>query len=172
MKNPALMVLFFLGAWLALQTGSVWAETLYTNKNDVEVTKEAAPTSTVVTTLGKGTGVAVVSKKDRYVQVKLSNGTKGWIYQYKLTKDPPKTGGAGVDLSALTGSGSIHAKEARSGGSIRGMQPVSAGYARNKRIDQSYVKALEWMEKYQVSDNELQHFKKEGRIGEFLGAGS
>ncbi|MBF0189753.1 MAG: hypothetical protein HQL99_01225 [Magnetococcales bacterium] len=163
--------LWLLGAWLALQPATLLAETLYTNKNDVEVTQDANPASKVVTTLGKGAMVQVVSKKDRFVQVKLTNGSKGWIYQFKLTKDAPKSGG-GVDLGALTGTGSVHAKEARSGGSIRGLQPASEGYARNRRIDASHVHSLERMERFQVSEGELTRFKQEGRIGEFQGAGS
>ncbi len=162
-----------LGAWLGLQPITVLhAETLYVNSDNVPVTQSDTPTAKVVTTLNKGSAVTLIKKKDRYRYVKLANGTKGWIYQYKLTNTLPASGQSGVNLGLLSGNSSIHAKEARSGGSIRGMQPVSKEYAQNKRIDGAHIRALEWMERFQVSDNELIRFKREGKIGEFLGGGS
>ncbi|MEO5333090.1 MAG: SH3 domain-containing protein [Magnetococcus sp. YQC-5] len=145
--------------------GTLLAETLMTNKNGVEVTQTADPTSKLLTTLDKGVSVQVKNKQDRFVQVQLANGTTGWIYQFKLTKDLPKMD-AGLTLAALTTSGSIQTKEARSGRSIRGLKKNADDQTRNQ-----HLKALEWMKQFQVSEQELMTFKRIGQIGEFLGTG-
>ncbi|MBF0295458.1 MAG: SH3 domain-containing protein [Magnetococcales bacterium] len=167
-STPILM--FVLAGWLVSLPGHLLAETLYAAKSGVEVNQDPSPTSKILATLERDAPVQVLGNKDRYVQVKLANGTKGWVYQFKLAKNTAKPEGGAINLAALTGGGNIHAKEARSGGSIRGMQPVAVGYAKNRHIDENHIRSLEWMEWFQVSDKELMTFKKEGRIGEFLGS--
>ncbi|MBF0180361.1 MAG: hypothetical protein HQM03_10095 [Magnetococcales bacterium] len=170
MTKPAPILVSVLAGWLASLPGLLPAETLYATKSGVEVNQDPSPTSKILATLERDAPVQVMGNKDRYVQVKLANGAKGWVYQFKLAKSVAKAEGGAVNLAALAGGGNVHAREARSGGSIRGMQPVAVGYAQNRRIDENHLRSLEWMEWFHVSDKELMTFKKEGRIGEFLGS--
>lgn len=147
-----------------------WAETMYAKSGGVKVTVEQSPTSKVVATLDLGDEVNVVEKAGRQYQVKLPNGKVGWVFKFKLTDEKPaSSGGGGSGLSALTGKSTITAKEARAGGSIRGLKETTEQYAKRKQISQADRQSVEKMEQLNIPSDELTRFKREGGIGEFEG---
>lgn len=146
------------------------AETMYAKTGGVKVTTEQSPTSSVVGTLNEGDAVQVLKKDGRKLQVKLPNGKTGWVFQFKLTDSKPsQSSGGSSALSALTGKSTIAAREARSGGSIRGLKETTATYAKGKNIDPAYQRAVDEMESRVVKKEELTAFQREGGIGEFSG---
>ena len=154
----------------AFSAGNVWAETMYVKKARVKVTAQKSPTSKVVATLRQGDPVQVVQKSGRHYKVRLRSGKTGWIFKFKLSlKKAGKSRGGGDVLALLAGESSIAAREARSGGSIRGLKEVSETYAKNQHIDPAYKQAVEEMERLVISEDELTEFQQEGSVGEFAG---
>lgn len=165
-----LNVLFLLGLLFMVSAGTVLAETMYAKKDRVKVTTQKSPTSKVVATLNTGDAVEVVQKSGRQYQVKLSTGQTGWVFKFKLSdKKPAGRTRGGSGLSGLTGKSTIAAREARAGGSIRGLKETTEQYATNKRIDPAHKQSVDKMEQRVVSADELARFQREGGVGEFAG---
>ena len=110
---------FTMVAWMF--PTSNWAATFYAKQDDVKVTAEKSPTSTVIATLALGDAVDVLTEEGRLVRVKAPNGKTGWVFKFRLTEEKPSSGG-GFGLSSLTGKRTIAARESRAGGSIRGLK--------------------------------------------------
>ena len=145
-----------------------WAATLYAKQDKVKVMAEKSPTSTVVTTLKLGESVTVLSKAGRVAKVKTTKGKTGWVFTFRLSSTKPK-GKSGSGLSGLTGRRKIAARESRTGGSIRGLKESTEQYAKDKKIKQEHRDAVDRMEGFSVTQNELMRFKKTGNVGEFSG---
>ena len=72
-------------------------------------------------------------------------------------------------LSGLTGETRIAAREASTGGSIRGLKETSEHYAETKQIDPASRNAVQKMEDRAISREDLLKFQREGSVGEFSG---
>ena len=162
-------IVLFLGLLLGFAIDSVMAETMYAKKDSVKVTVKKSPTSQVVSTLALGEEVEVLKKEKRQYYVKLENGKTGWVFKFKLSGTKPKSGRGSSALSGLTGKNVVVAKEARAGGSIRGLKESTEEYAKRKQISPAHQQAVDKMEQFQVSPNDLLQFQKEGGVGEFSG---
>lgn len=145
-----------------------WAATLYAKQDGVKITTEKSPTSKVVTKLKLGESVTVLSKAGRLAKVKTAKGKTGWVFTFRLSATKPK-GKSGSGLSGLTGRRKIAARESRAGGSIRGLKESTEQYAKDKKIKQEHRDAVDRMEAFSVTANELMKFKKAGNLGEFSG---
>jgi SH3 domain protein len=74
------------------------AETLYvTDRILLGVHQEASETSPLIQTIPSGTPVTVVMRNDDFVEVRLADGTEGWVSAAYLKKEKPAT----VELDAL-----------------------------------------------------------------------
>ena len=154
---------------LGFSAGNLFAETMYAKKDRVKVTAEKPPTSSVVATLNVGDQVDVVEKSGRQYKVQLSSGQSGWVFKFKLSDTQPEKKKGGSNLSGLTGENVVVAQEARAGGSIRGLKETTEQYADKKQISQADRRSVDKMEQRTVTDDELNQFKKDGRIGEYAG---
>lgn len=153
-------------------TGLAQAETLYAKKPDVKVTAKKSPMSKVIETLSMGDAVKVLEKDGRAYRVELSNKKTGWVFKFKLSaKKPSGGGGSGSLFAGLSGGSSISAREARSGGSIRGLKRTSEDYVKTKNIDPAHMKSVEKMEQREIPAKRLTQFKQRGKLGEFSGGG-
>ena len=169
MKRNYVMLSAIVLAYLLMPL-PVQAETMYAKRGGTKVTAEQSPRSKVVGTLNVGDPVQVLKKDGRKYQVKLPNGRSGWVFKFKLSdSEPAQKSGGGSGLSALTGKSTIAAREARSGGSIRGLKETTANYAKNKHIDPAHQRAVDTMEERKISAAELAAFQREGGVGEFSG---
>jgi len=169
MKQSYLILLSLTLAFIMMPVLS-HAETMYAKRGGTKVTLAPSPTSKVVGTLNVGDRVQVLKKDGRKYQVKLANGRTGWVFKFKLTASKPAGKSRGRSgLSALTGRSAISAREARAGGSIRGLKETTANYAKGKRIDPVYQQAVDKMEARVVSADELSAFQRQGGIGEYSG---
>ena len=160
------IVLLTVAAWMLPSIN--WAATFYAKQDDVKVTAEKTPTSAVVATLALGDAVTVLAEDGRLANVKTATGKTGWVFKFRLTETKPSSGG-GLGLSGLTGKKTIAAREARAGGSIRGLKESTEQYAKDKQIKQEHRDAVDRMETFSIAPDELMQFKKAGNLGEFSG---
>ncbi len=161
------LVMLTLGP-LLLIPAALFAQTMYVSRDEVKVTEEKSPTSKVVETLRRGTQVQVIEKSDRHVKIQAPSGKTGWVFKFTLS-DQKVGGGGGNLLSVVTGDTRIAAREAGTGGSIRGLKETSERYATAKHVDQASKEAVQRMEDRVISREELLRFQQEGSVGEFAG---
>ena len=147
----------------------VFGATMYAKKNGVNVTTQKSPLSSVVATLNRGDAVQVIGESGRHAKVRVGSGKVGWVFKFKLSQK--KIGGKSgrSALSILSGEEQIAAREARSGGSIRGLKEVSETYSKNKNISPAHKEAVDRMEALDISPKELLKFQQDGKVGEFAG---
>ncbi len=174
-NTSQLRIGLLIGCLAAFVAGPASAETLYAQKGQVKVTIDKSPLSKAVATLETGDAVEVLEKSDRHYKVRAPNGKSGWVFKFKLSDEKPGggKGGSGA-LSLLTGESTIAAREARSGGSIRGLKEASgayATYAKNKKIVPAHKLAVDRMDQLTITREELIQFQREGSVGEFAGGG-
>jgi hypothetical protein len=155
--------------FVGFSAGNVLAETMWAKKDRVKVTAEKSPTSSVVAILRVGDQVQVVQKSGRLYKVKMRNGKSGWVFKFKLSDTQPEEKSGGSGLSGVAGDNTVVAQEARAGGSIRGLKETTEQYADKKHISEADRRSVEKMEQRTVTDDELNQFKKDGRIGEYAG---
>lgn len=160
------------GLVLLLVPGLVSAETMYVSKDEVKVTNDKSPMSAVVETLRLGDQVQVLEKSGRHYKIQARSGKTGWVFKFKLSDQKVGGGGGGDLLSGLTGETRIAAREASTGGSIRGLKETSEQYAETKDIDPASRDAVQRMENRTISREDLLKFQREGSVGEFLGESS
>ena len=145
-----------------------WAATLYAKQEKVKVTAKPSPTSALIATLKLGEAVTVLSEKGRSVKVKTAKKKVGWVFKFRLASKKPNAR-SGSRLSGLTGRRTIAARESRAGGSIRGLKESTQAYAKQKQIKPEHQKAVDKMEAFVLSPEELTAFKRNGQLGEFAG---
>ncbi len=162
---------FLLGLFVGISAAPARAETMYAKKDRIKVTAQKSPMSKVVATLQLGDSVQVLEKSGRHYKVRVGSGKKGWVFKFRLSPKPVSTGEGGDALAMLSGESGISAREARSGGSIRGLEEATEEYAKNKQIDPAHKESVERMERYKVLRDELIRFQQEGSVGEFAGGG-
>lgn len=160
------------GLVLLLVPGFVSAQTMYASKDEVKVTEEKSPMSAVVETLRLGDQVRVLEKSDRHYKIQARSGKTGWVFKFKLSDQKVGSGSGGDILSGLTGETRIAAREASTGGSIRGLKETSEQYAATKHIDPASRDAVQRMEDRAISREDLLKFQREGSVGEFSGESS
>lgn len=168
--NRPIISFIFLVALALFPMTAQGKEVLYAKKQGVKVKKTVSPISKTLYTLNKGTSVTVLKHNGRYIQVRLKGNQNGWVFKYHLTKLIPANKNTTGGLSSLFGErNKVSLKESRSGGSIRGLQPVTQTYVRNKKIQPANLEAVQRMERYHLSQADLLQFQKEGSLGEFSG---
>ncbi|RMH37410.1 MAG: hypothetical protein D6690_03320 [Nitrospirae bacterium] len=167
------MTKFFacLGVLLLIGVGQAHAAILYAKKDRVKITADKSPTSRTIAMLSLGDPVEVIQQSGRRYRVKLPDGKTGWVFKFKLSENKPTRRSGGSGLAGLTGQGTVVAQEARAGGSIRGLKESTKQYAERKRIDPAHRQAVENMEQFSLSPDELLAFQREGGIGEYAGGG-
>lgn len=162
------LAIFMLGIVVTLSPAILLAQTMYISRDEVKMTEEKSPTSKVVETLRRGTQVRVIEKSDRHFKVQAPSGKTGWVFKFTLSNQTA-SGGSSDLLSVVTGNTRIAAREAGTGGSIRGLKETSERYATTKHVDQAAKDAVQRMEDRVIPREELLKFQREGSVGEFSG---
>ena len=152
-------------ALLFIFVGELFAETMYVKKSGTKLQAEASGKSKVVSTLNEGTPVEVVGKSGKFIEV-TADGSKGFIFKFKLSSKAPVGEDGGGILSNL-GGGKISAKEASSASSIRGLSPVSEEHAKKKGISEKDIQDVKDMEKLRISPHEVEQFLAKRKLGEY-----
>lgn len=161
---------------LILLITSVYAgagEKVWVTAKDTELKRARASAAETVVILQPGTELNVLSLEKRWYLVTTPAGKQGWIYQGKVSKNPPeKKQGAGGNnalgglLGGLTGS-SIKAGDSDATTSIRGLSPEAKQYAVSTGNPAACQNALDEVLAGKTDKNEIEAFLKTGKIGEY-----
>ncbi|HJR78134.1 MAG TPA: SH3 domain-containing protein [Nitrospiraceae bacterium] len=155
-----------LGAMLCISSLPVRAETLYVQAKTAQLRAGKTSLDPVLTNIRYGEAVEVLSRDGNWTEVKTAGGAKGWIFSNKLSASKPS---GGNDTLARLGqsmrSGEASSSTASAG--ARGLDKTSEGYADRAGISQRDRQAVDRMTGYQVSDEEVEQFLKEGGLGEY-----
>ncbi|NIP99018.1 MAG: hypothetical protein GWM98_00130 [Nitrospinaceae bacterium] len=83
--------------------------------------------------------------------------------------EPEKSKEGGPDFLDLLGGKQpeMSVAESGSGSSIRGLSPLSQEYAERQDLSRQSVEAVQTMESFQLPENLLNRFLKEGRLGKY-----
>ncbi len=142
------------------------AETLYVQAKTAQLRSGRTSLDAVVAHVRFGEPLEVVSREGSWVKVKTTGGTQGWIFANKLSETKPS--GGGETLAALGRSmrrGAASATTASAG--ARGLDKTSEAYADRSGISQKDREAVDRMTSYQLADQDVETFLKEGGLGEY-----
>ncbi|MDM8539393.1 SH3 domain-containing protein [Desulfobacterales bacterium HSG17] len=145
---------------------------LWVTASGAKLKADKSASSQTVTELALGTKLSVLASEGRWYEVSSKSGQKGWIYRGKVSDVPPasskgnKNNSAAGLLSSLGGS-DISADSADTSRSIRGLSPEATEYANKAGTPKQHRTALDNVLKVQVSNNEIEKFLKNGKIGEY-----
>lgn len=143
--------------------GAMWVTS---DKARLKSTPKAS--SNTLATVPVGSKVSVLESKKRWYRVRISSGKKGWMYRGKLSDTPPaKETEESDNLFSSMQSSRISADEAQTSRSIRGLSKETEQYAQKRGTPEIYKKALDQVLAIRITDNEVDVFLKEGKIGEY-----
>ncbi len=150
---------------MILFTATAWAETVYVTATTAQLRAGKTSLDAVVANLKYGQALDVVTREDRWLQVRTDTGVKGWIFYNKVSGTKPTGGDSG--LAALgqrfrKGDSSVTASAG-----ARGLDKASESYANRTGITQQDRDAVDRMTAYKIPDDEIQEFLKSGRLGEY-----
>ena len=165
MKRPLLTVALLIG--LGLFAGMALAETVYVQAKTVKLRAGKTSLDSVVADLKFGDALEVLRKDGAWLEVQTGGGTKGWVFAGKTTATKP-AGGDDDDLARLGKSfRRTEAGDVTATAGARGLDKASEGYANRTGITQRDRDAVDRMTAYRMSDQEVEDFLKEGRLGEY-----
>ncbi len=151
---------------LSCMTGLAMAETVYVQAKTAQLRSGKTSLDAVVANLKYGDALEVTGKDGSWLQVRTSVGTKGWIFFNKVSSTKPS---GGSDTLAQLGRsmrrGEASGTTASAG--ARGLDKASEGYANRAGISQQDREAVDRMTAYQLPDQEVEEFLKEGGLGEY-----
>ena len=79
------------------------AETLYvTDRILLGIHQQANENSPIIKTIPSGTAITVIQRSDNFIQIKLPDGTEGWVSKNYLNKEKPATAKLDVVNAKLT----------------------------------------------------------------------
>ena len=149
------------------------ATTLYVTSDGAELKSAGTSAADTIAELKRGTELTLESQEGRWYRVSTTSNQTGWIYRGKVSEDKPEiedtgsdSGGLGGLLGGLSGS-DINADAADSSRSIRGLSPEAKEYAKSTGTSQQSQDALDYVTSLAVTDNEIDQFLKQGKIGEY-----
>ena len=164
-RKPLTTILTVLILW-GILCSSALAETVYVNAKTAPLKSDKTASSSVIAELKRGDELSVIKKEGNWYQVRTKQGKTGWIYSFKITTKKPEKG-AGLLEELGRGTGTVTAKEASTSASIRGLSPTSERYAGRANIRAEHIAGVKKMETFRVSQEDVERFLKEGRLGEY-----
>ena len=159
----AVTVILFFSVIPAFAGGTMWV-----TSDKARLKSKPKASSTTFSTIPVGAEVSVLESKNRWYRVRISSGEKGWMYRGKLSDTPPtKESEESDNLFSSMQSSSISADEAQTSRSIRGLSKETEQYARKRGTPEAYKNALDQVLAIRITDQEVDLFLKEGKIGEY-----
>ena len=151
---------------LMLMAGVASAETVYVQAKIAQLRAGKTSLDNVVANVKFGDSLEVVGRDGSWLEVKTSSGARGWIYNNKVSTTKPS---GGNDVLAKLGqsmrAGDASATTASAG--ARGLDKASEGYANRTGISSRDREAVDRMTAYQIPDQEVEEFLREGGLGEY-----
>jgi len=152
---------------LYLLTGVALAETVFVQSKTAKLRSGKTSLDSVVADLKFGEPLEVLGKEGNWLAVQTARGAKGWIFAGKTT--PTKPAGSEDDVLAKLGKSfrRTEAGDVTASAGARGLDKVSEGYANRVGITQQHRDAIDRMAAYQISDQDVEDFLKQGGLGEY-----
>ncbi|MGH7258438.1 MAG: SH3 domain-containing protein [Nitrospiraceae bacterium] len=144
----------------------VCAETVYVQAKTAQLRSGKTSLDSVVANVKYGEALDVMRRDGNWIEVKTVGGTNGWIFSNKTSSSKPS--GNNDTLARLGQSmrgGDASATTASAG--ARGLDKASEGYANRAGISQRDRDAVDWMNAYQIPDQDVEEFLREGALGEY-----
>lgn len=168
MTTPRSLWLSLMGLWVALVLlgTEALAETVYVQAKTAQLRAGKTSLDAVVGNVKFGDALEVVGRDGSWMEVKTSTGAKGWIFANKTS--PSKPSGTNDTLAKLgqsMRSGDASSTTASAG--ARGLDKASEGYANRTGISARDREAVDRMTAYQIPDQEVEEFMREGGLGEY-----
>lgn len=167
MTQPwSLWVAFMILGGLFLCGSEASAETVYVQAKTAQLRAGKTSLDAVVGNVKFGEALEVVGRDGSWVDVKTASGARGWIFANKTT--PSKPSGNNDALAKLGQSmraGEASATTASAG--ARGLDKASEGYANRTGVSARDREAVDRMTAYQIPDEEVEEFLREGGLGEY-----
>lgn len=168
MTQPRSVRVGLMVLWIGLFTWGtdVLAETVYVQAKAAQLRAGKTSLDAVVGNVKFGDALEVVGRDGSWVEVKTSAGARGWIFSNKTT--PSKPSGSNDTLAKLGQSmrgGDASATTASAG--ARGLDKASEGYANRTGVSARDREAVDRMTAYQIPDQEVEEFMREGGLGEY-----
>ena len=143
-----------------------WAETVYVQAKTAQLRAGKTSLDAVVGNVKFGEALEVVGRDGSWVEVKTSAGARGWIFANKTSSSKPS--GSNDTLAKL-------------GQSMRGEmprrrrhRPAPEGWTRPPKVMPTAAgvsardrEAVDRMTAYQIPDQEVEEFLREGGLGEY-----
>jgi uncharacterized protein YgiM (DUF1202 family) len=163
-RRLAVLIAMVVASWMLTDFAS--AEKVYVQAKTAQLRAGKTSLDKVTADVRFGDELDVLKREGNWVEVKTSDGQRGWIFGSKLSRTKPSAGEG--ELAAL--GKSFRQKEAStvtaSAGS-RGLDKVSEGYAKQAGITKDVRDAVDRMAAYRISDQEVEDFLRNGRLGEY-----
>ncbi len=144
----------------------VCAETVYVQAKTAQLRSGKTSLDSVVANVKYGEALDVVRREGNWIEVKTVGGANGWIFSNKTSSSKPSENN---DTLARLGqsmrSGDASATTASAG--ARGLDKASEGYANRAGISQRDRDAVNRMNAYQIPDQDVEEFLREGALGEY-----
>ena len=143
-----------------------WAETVYVQAKTAQLRAGKTSLDAVIGNVKFGEALDVVGRDGSWLEVKTSAGARGWIFANKTT--PSKPSGSNDTMAKLGQSmrgGDASATTASAG--ARGLDKASEGYANRTGVSGRDREAVDRMTAYQIPDQEVEEFMREGGLGEY-----
>ena len=168
MTTPRSLWLSLMGLWVALVLlgTEALAETVYVQAKTAQLRAGKTSLDAVVGNVKFGDALEVVGRDGSWMEVKTSTGARGWIFVNKTS--PSKPSGTNDTLAKLgqsMRSGDASSTTASAG--ARGLDKASEGYANRTGISARDREAVDRMTAYQIPDQEVEEFMREGGLGEY-----
>lgn len=163
-RNWGPLVLFCVG--LTVWGTEAWAETVYVQTKTAQLRSGKTSLDAVVGNVKFGDALEVVGREGSWVEVKTAAGAKGWIFANKTSSTRPS--GTNDTLARLGQSmrgGDASATTASAG--ARGLDKASEGYADRAGVSARDREVVDRMTAYQLADQEVEEFLREGGLGEY-----
>lgn len=143
-----------------------WAETVYVQARTAQLRTGKTSLDAVVGTVKFGDALDVVGRDGNWVEVKTAAGAKGWIFASKTSASKPSgTNDTLAKLGQSMRGGDASATTASAG--ARGLDKASEGYANRAGVSARDRDAVDRMTAYQIPDQEVEEFLREGGLGEY-----
>lgn len=157
-----------IGLWISLfawGTGA-WAETVYVQARTAQLRAGKTSLDAVVGNVKFGDALEVVGRDGSWIEIKTSAGAKGWIFASKTSASKPSgTNDTLAKLGQSMRGGDASATTASAG--ARGLDKASEGYANRAGVSPRDREAVDRMTAYQIPDQEVEEFLREGGLGEY-----
>lgn len=157
-------VVVFLTVLLLLWPALVAAETVVVEVLKASIKTNPSVRARTIAQVRRGEKLEVVKKERSWYMVRLPDYRTGWVFEYSVAL--VEESAEEEDLfGELEGSSRIRVTEATAAGSIRGLSQVARVYAENRGLDERCVRAVDEMQAYAVTQQEVDRFLREGQVG-------